>query len=107
MKAEQSAKDYLTALDQAVDEDRLAHGKKPLPSRSKTPEKRTIKQSTTDPDSGYMQSYGHVLSVRVTCSNSSPCTTDNALLAGKAGRGFNPVFRKLLEKPNMLSRFFL
>lgn len=54
VKAEQSAKDYLTALDQAVEEDRLAHGKKPLPSRSKTPETRTIKQSTTDPDSGYM-----------------------------------------------------
>ena len=53
-EAEQSAKDYLGALDQAVEEDRSAHGKKPLPSRSKTPEKRTIKQSTTDPDSGYM-----------------------------------------------------
>jgi IS5 family transposase len=54
VKAEQSAKDYLAALDRAVEEDRLVHGKKPLPSRSKTPEKRTIKQSTTDPDSGYM-----------------------------------------------------
>ena len=53
-EAEQSAKDYLGALDQAVEEDRLVHGKKPLPSRSKTPETRTIKQSTTDPDSGYM-----------------------------------------------------
>ncbi|GGO84410.1 hypothetical protein GCM10011348_30600 [Marinobacterium nitratireducens] len=53
-RAASSSRDYLEALDQAVEEDRLAHGKKPLPPRSSEPETRDIKQSTTDPDSGYM-----------------------------------------------------
>lgn len=53
-EAEQSSKDYLGALDQAIEEDRLTHGKKPLPRRSKGPALREIKQSTTDPDAGYM-----------------------------------------------------
>ncbi|MBU2986653.1 hypothetical protein KO528_14915 [Saccharophagus degradans] len=41
-------------LDRAIEEDRLAHGKKPLAAPSKQPESREIKQSTTDPDAGYM-----------------------------------------------------
>ena len=45
---------YLEELDEAVEEDRSRHGKKPLKSKpASTPVKR-IKQSTTDPDSGYM-----------------------------------------------------
>ncbi|MGY3855833.1 IS5/IS1182 family transposase, partial [Aeromonas aquatilis] len=70
-------KAYLDELEQAIDEDREQHGKKPLRRRVKaaqseqpvqpvqpvqsksqaatpTGETRTIKQSTTDPDSGYM-----------------------------------------------------
>ena len=53
-RAQASSRDYLGELDKAVEEDRLKHGKKPLPPRSKTPETREVKQSTTDPDSGYM-----------------------------------------------------
>lgn len=53
-EAQERSKDYLEALDKAVEEDRLKHGKKPLQPRSKEPETRKIKQSTTDPDSGYM-----------------------------------------------------
>lgn len=53
-EVEASRKDYLEALDNAVEEDRLAHGKKPLAPTSKPPEVREIKQSTTDKDSGYM-----------------------------------------------------
>lgn len=51
-----SRKDYLDALDKAIEEDRLAHGKKPLTPSSKpvSPEVREVKQSTTDADSGYM-----------------------------------------------------
>lgn len=45
---------YMDELDRAIEEDRLAHGKKPLRSPSKPAEPREIKQSTTDPDSGYM-----------------------------------------------------
>ena len=53
-KAKASSRDYLGALDQAVQEDRLKHGKKPLAPPSKAPSTREIKQSTTDPESGYM-----------------------------------------------------
>lgn len=45
---------YIDDLDRAVDEDRLSHGKKPLAPSSKAPPEREIKQSTTDPGSGYM-----------------------------------------------------
>lgn len=45
---------YLAELEQVIAEDRLEQGKKPLAKRSKTPTTREIKQSTTDPDSGYM-----------------------------------------------------
>lgn len=53
-RAEASCRGYLGELDKAVEEDRLKHGKKPLLPRSKKPETREVKQSTTDPDSGYM-----------------------------------------------------
>jgi len=45
---------YLSALDQAVTEDRQAHGKKPLKASQAEPETRQIKVSRTDKDSGYM-----------------------------------------------------
>jgi transposase len=49
---------YMDELDKAIEADRLAHGKKPLapPSeeRSKTEKVKQKKQSTTDPQSGYM-----------------------------------------------------
>jgi transposase len=50
--------EYLAALDQAVTEDRAAHGKGPLKDRpaepAGEPESRQIKVSRTDKDSGYM-----------------------------------------------------
>lgn len=52
--AQESSRDYLTELEQAVQEDRLAHGKKPLAPVSKAPIEREIKQSTTDDEAGYM-----------------------------------------------------
>jgi len=53
-EAKESCKEYLSELDKSVEEDRVAHGKKPLAPQSKEPSTREIKQSTTDPDSGYM-----------------------------------------------------
>jgi len=55
-----STRSYLKDLEGAVDEDREAHGKKPLKKddedRNDPPEppKKETKVSTTDPDSGYM-----------------------------------------------------
>jgi transposase len=48
---------YLDELEQAVNEDRIAHGKKPLPPKEEPDEEemKEIKVSTTDPESGYWQ----------------------------------------------------
>jgi len=54
VEAKHSARDYLVELDAAIEEDRQQHGKKPLAPSQKAPEKRIIKQSKTDADSGYM-----------------------------------------------------
>lgn len=49
-----STKSYLNELEDAINDDRVEHGKKPLAPKKEEPKTRTIKQSTTDPDSGYM-----------------------------------------------------
>ena len=46
--------EYLAALDEAITEDRAAHGKKPLKASASEPETKQIKVSRTDKDSGYM-----------------------------------------------------
>lgn len=58
MKAQSERQAYMDDLDRAIEEDRLAHGKKPLAPSSKAPPEREIKQSTTDPESGYMMRDG-------------------------------------------------
>ena len=52
--AEKSSRDYIEALEEDVNADRKAHGKKPLKKKPLTPEIKETKVSTTDPDSGYM-----------------------------------------------------
>ncbi len=56
----QTPTDYLTALETAIDEDRIAHGKAPLKIKTEDTEskEREIKVSTTDPDSGYLTREG-------------------------------------------------
>lgn len=50
---------YLTDLEQAVNADRVDNGKKPFPPKSDdSQDTREIKQSKTDPDSGYMARTG-------------------------------------------------
>ncbi len=46
--------DYLEALDEAVDEDRELHGKRPLKAKPEKPKTKATKVSRTDADSGYM-----------------------------------------------------
>lgn len=53
-QVEQSTRSYLSALEEAIAQDRKAHGKQPLPRRVQEAEGREVKVSTTDPDSGYM-----------------------------------------------------
>ncbi len=60
IEVEVSSKSYLEDLNTSVDEDRKAHGKKPLPPKDNnrkggaSPKVKNIKSSTTDPDSGFM-----------------------------------------------------
>jgi IS5 family transposase len=54
----ETTKNYLGALDAAVDEDRRNHGKKPLREKETVDPEKIIKVSTTDPDSGYMYRTG-------------------------------------------------
>jgi len=51
---QKSTRDYLDALEQAIDEDRLEHGKPPLTPEEREPVVKETKISTTDPESGYM-----------------------------------------------------
>lgn len=54
VKVKEERQAYLDVLDASIEEDRLAHRKKPLAPRSAAPKEKEIKQSTTDPESGYM-----------------------------------------------------
>ncbi|MCM3270342.1 IS1182 family transposase [Paenibacillus elgii] len=53
-EVEKSVKTYLDDLDEAVQADRAAHGKKPLKPRKEVTQTKETKVSTTDPESGYM-----------------------------------------------------
>ncbi|QXM06250.1 transposase [Crassaminicella indica] len=47
-------KEYVDDLENAINEDRINHGKKPLKKKEHEPEIKRIKSSITDPDSGFM-----------------------------------------------------
>ncbi len=49
-----SRADYWEALDVAIEEDRLAHGKQPLKEKERRPAVKETKVSRTDPEAGYM-----------------------------------------------------
>lgn len=51
---QKSTRGYLDALDVAIDEDRLEHGKPPRKPDEQKPVMKETKISTTDPESGYM-----------------------------------------------------
>lgn len=54
----ETVKSYLESLDVSVAEDRENHGKKPLREKTSVDAEKTVKVSTTDPDSGYMYRTG-------------------------------------------------
>ncbi|ASK63859.1 IS5/IS1182 family transposase [Virgibacillus phasianinus] len=47
-------REYIEELDQAIEDDRQAHGKKPLKNREEMKKTKNIRKSKTDPDSGFM-----------------------------------------------------
>jgi transposase len=57
-KVQEKTKKYINTLNRAIEEDRKNHGKKPLKVREEIPKEKEIKESTTDPESGYMYRTG-------------------------------------------------
>lgn len=53
-QVEKSTRGYLAELEEAIDQDRSLHGKKPLSTKESEAETKEVKVSTSDPDSGYM-----------------------------------------------------
>ena len=53
-QVERATRSYLAELEEAINTDRKAHGKKPLKPKEPEPDTREVKSSPTDPDSGYM-----------------------------------------------------
>ena len=53
-EVQENTRAYLDKLDQDVAASREEHGKKPLKPKDSGPQTKQIKQSTTDPDSGFM-----------------------------------------------------
>lgn len=63
IEIKQSIKSYLNELNEAVEAERIEHDKKPLKDKNNdddntTPPTKSIKQSTTDPESGFMHRDG-------------------------------------------------
>jgi transposase len=54
VRVEVKPQEYLAQLEQAIDEDRAAEGKRELKPQASAPPTKEIKQSRTDPDAGYM-----------------------------------------------------
>jgi transposase len=53
-EVEVETREYFEELNKAVEEDRKAHGKKPLTEKEEVKETKEIRKSTTDPDCGFM-----------------------------------------------------
>ncbi|AFC28160.1 transposase IS4 family protein [Paenibacillus mucilaginosus 3016] len=49
-----SPKEYIEDLDNAINEDRRKHGKKPLQEKEVVAKTKEVKISTTGPESGFM-----------------------------------------------------
>jgi transposase len=51
---EVETREYIGELNKAIEEDRVAHGKKPLKQKEEVQETKEIRKSTTDPECGFM-----------------------------------------------------
>jgi transposase len=77
---------YLADLEEAINTDRKAHGKKPLKSKQQGAETKEVKSSTSDPDSGYMVREGKpkgffYLDHRTTCGKHNLITDTHVTAA--------------------------
>jgi transposase len=54
VEVEVETREYIEELNKAIEEDRKNHGKKPLKEKEEVKETKQIRQSTTDPECGFM-----------------------------------------------------
>lgn len=54
VEVEIETREYIDDLNKAIEDDRKNHGKKPLNEKEEVKETKEIRQSTTDPDCGFM-----------------------------------------------------
>lgn len=85
-QVETSTRSYMDELEDAINADRKAHGKKPLAKKEETSAGREIKSSMTDPDSGYMVREGKpkgffYLDHRTTCGKHNLITDTHVTAA--------------------------
>lgn len=102
------AKTYQKQLEEEITKDRAAHGKKPLKDHDnddepKPPETKTIKQSTTDPQSGLFHKGEHEKCFAYITNTA--CDRHNFILDFEVGAGnihdsrmFDGLYEKLLVK---------
>ena len=78
--ADEEALFFEEQLKKEINEDREAHGKKPLKKKKEDPkdppscggssdgkEEKTVKESTTDPESGWFEKHEHKMFLRIPC----------------------------------------
>lgn len=101
------AKNYQKQLDEEIEKDRKAHGKKPLKDHNddnpKPPETKTIKQSTTDPESGLFHKGEHQKCFAYVANTA--CDRHNFILGFELGAGnihdsvmFDGLYEKVLKQ---------
>lgn len=101
------AKNYQKQLDEEIEKDRQAHGKKPLKNHDdddpQPPETKTIKQSTTDPESGLFHKGEHQKCFAYVANTA--CDRHNFILGFELGAGnihdsvmFDSLYEKVLKQ---------
>lgn len=105
---EKKAKNYQKQLDEEIVKDRENHGKKPLKNHDndddpKPPETKTIKQSTTDPQSGLFHKGEHERCFAYVANTA--CDRHNFILDFELGEGsihdsrmFDGLYEKLVKR---------
>lgn len=101
------AKNYQKQLNEEIEKDRQAHGKKPLKNHNdddpKPPETKTVKQSTTDPESGLFHKGEHQKCFAYVTNTA--CDRHNFILGFELGAGnihdsvmFDSLYEKVLKQ---------
>lgn len=100
---EKQTRSYQKQLEEEINQDREKHGKKPLKEPDDTPKTKSIKKSTTDPQSGLFHKSEHQKCFAYTTNTA--CDKHNFILEYEVAAGnnhdsqtFEPLYKKLLPQ---------